>query len=53
MEITREACAKICEPILEHRNDPDGFIGGEEGLELCEIMANEIRNCSDCLITFE
>jgi len=40
----REACAKLVEPDEEHRRDAIwGYIGGEEGVELLDIKAAQIR----------
>jgi len=39
----REACAKLVEPTEEHRKEPLNYIGGEEGVELLDNLAAEIR----------
>jgi len=39
----REACAKLVEPTEEHRKEPLNYIGGEEGVELLDNCAAEIR----------
>ena len=40
----REACAKLIEPSEEHRRDASlKYIGGEEGVEMLDAMAAEIR----------
>lgn len=40
----REACAKVCEPSEEHRREASwGYLGGEEGVELLDAKAADIR----------
>lgn len=40
----REACAMLVCPTEEHRKDASwGFLGGEEGVELLDSIASEIR----------
>jgi hypothetical protein len=40
----REACAKLVEPDEEHRRDASwGYIGGEDGVELLDGKAADIR----------
>lgn len=40
----REACVKLVEPTEEHRRDASwGFLGGAEGVELCDEIAAAIR----------
>jgi hypothetical protein len=40
----REACAKVCEPSEEHRRDAAwGYLGGEEGVQLLDAKAADIR----------
>ena len=40
----REACAKLVEPNEEHRRDASwGYLGGEEGVELLDATAANIR----------
>ena len=39
----REACAKLVEPTEEHRKEPLNYIGDEEGVELLDNRAAEIR----------
>lgn len=40
---TKEEDAKIVEPSAEHRREPNYYIGGEEGLELLDNAAKDIR----------
>lgn len=53
MEVTREECAKIADPTPDHIANPYDYLGEIEGIKLCESKAEKIRNCSDCIITFE
>lgn len=39
----REACAKLVEPTEEHRREALHYIGGEEGVELLDNRAADIR----------
>ncbi len=40
----REECAKLVEPNEEHRRDASwGYLGGEEGVELLDAKAADIR----------
>ena len=39
----REACAKLVEPTEEHRREALYYIGGEEGVELLDNRAADIR----------
>ena len=40
----REACAKLVEPSEEHRRDASwGYLGGAEGVELLDNIAEAIR----------
>jgi hypothetical protein len=40
----REACAKLVDPTEEHRQDAAwGYLGGEEGVVLLDLLAEEIR----------
>jgi hypothetical protein len=39
----REACAKLVEPTEEHRREARHYIGGEEGVELLDNRAADIR----------
>ena len=43
-EKEREACAKLVEPNEEHRRDASwGYFGGEEGVQLLDATAANIR----------
>jgi hypothetical protein len=39
----REACAKLVDPTEEHRKEAQHYIGGEEGVELLDSRAADIR----------
>jgi hypothetical protein len=44
MKQEREACAKVCEPSEEHRREASwGYLGGEEGVNLLDAKAADIR----------
>ena len=43
MNQEREACAKIVEPSADHRANPSDYIAHEQGIELLECVAEEIR----------
>ena len=48
VEAEREACAKLVEPDEEHRRDASwGYIGGEDGVELLDGKAADIRARGD------
>lgn len=39
----REACARIVDPTEHHRRNPSIYLGGNEGVELLEQTAEDIR----------
>ena len=39
----REACAKLVDPSEEHRREAQWYLGGNDGIELLDGIAKEIR----------